>query len=313
MPLRSFFSTIAAAAAPVLKRAGGSRWVRRGGRVLTLAAVIFIFAKLYVQGWQDVLNALPTHPGYYFLLAVGYAILPMTELILYRGVWNVPVRTAPVFFRKRVCNDLLDYSGEAYFYAWIKRRMPQIANPLRGIRDINLLSGAVSNAATLVLAATVGASLWSNEQTHVPLIGTAAFALVFIAGVGIFARYYFSFAAGEILRVTSLHTMRMVATLGLQALAWSFAIPSVPLDGWLLVLAAHMLVTRIPFLPQRDLMTAGVALSLAPQLSAPEVQVSALFIATAALTFIFHGFALAVTSLRITARLAEPEVARHAQ
>jgi hypothetical protein len=99
------------------KLLSGLRWLFVGGIVAYLAY------ELTTIGWGEVARALPVTPWFYVLLLLMYGTLPLTEAVLYGTAWGAQYRDLlPVLFRKRVLNnDVLGYSGEAYFYLWARR------------------------------------------------------------------------------------------------------------------------------------------------------------------------------------------------
>jgi hypothetical protein len=86
----------------------------------------------------------------------------------------------------------------------------------------------------------------------------------------------------------------------LLALMWHFALPAVPLGLWLLLAATRLLVSRLPLVPNKDLLFANLAIVLIGQGDA----VSRLVAFTAALTLLVHVALLAAMGLyALAARL----------
>lgn len=280
--------------------------MRRVGRYVQTAALVvlvtFLAAKLHAIGWSELWHALPRHAAFYVVLLMAYAVLPLSDSLIYRNVWSLPFQALPLFFRKRVYNEaLFDYSGEAFFWAWVRRKFSESRRRralFSVVRDVNLLSGLVSNTATLVLVMALFRA-GVGDLPEIPLWAVAAGALLPI-GVMLailFARF-FCLTGPEALQVGALQAARLVTTLTLQATLWAIALPDVPFERWLIVLAAQMVVTRLPFLPNRELLMSGVVIALAPVIGATEVQIASTAIAIAALNLILHGLVLAVTGWR---------------
>jgi hypothetical protein len=61
-------------------------------------------------------------------------------------------------------------------------------------------------------------------------------------------------------------------------------------------LAAQLLLTRIPFLPNRDVMMTWVGVALAAAVAAPQAQVASMFLAAGTLSLATHGFMYLVIS-----------------
>lgn len=289
-----------------IDRGPAAIWMRRVGRYVQTAALVvlvtFLAAKLHAIGWSELWHALPRHAAFYMVLLMAYAVLPLSDALIYRNVWSLPLQALPLFFRKRVYNEaLFDYSGEALFWAWVRRKFSESRRRralFSVVRDVNLLSGLVSNTATLVLVMALFRA-GVGDFPEIPLWAVAAGALL-PTGVMLailFARF-FCLAGREALQVGALQSARLVTTLTLQATLWAIALPDVPFERWLIVLAAQMVVTRLPFLPNRELLMSGVVIALAPVIGATEVQIASTAIAIAALNLILHGLVLAVTGWR---------------
>ena len=50
--------------------------------------------------------------------------------------------------------------------------------------------------------------------------------------------------------------------MGLTALMWHLAMPAVALSWWLLLATMRMLLSRLPFVPNKDIVFAGIAVLL---------------------------------------------------
>ena len=96
--------------------------------------------------------------------------------------------------------------------------------------------------------------------------------------------------------VVTLHILRVLAVQGLMAVQWSIALPQVPFQTWLIFLAAQMLLTRVPFLPNQDLVVLGLGLSMAGVLSAPTASVAGMFVAAGMVTQCLHLLVYVLTS-----------------
>ena len=62
-----------------------------------------------------------------------------------------------------------------------------------------------------------------------------------------------------------------------------------PIGEWLMFLAAQLLLTRIPFLPNRDVMMMWLGVALATAVAAPQAQVASMFLAAGALSLATHA------------------------
>lgn len=277
--------------------AGAKRFARFLQPVAAAVLLVFLARELSAIGWSNL--APPTNAWFYLALVALYLTPPLADFIVYRSLWNITIGAFPTFLRKRLFNEvLLDYSGEVFLYAWAKRALPPGSKVFAVIRDVNVLSGAVSNVATLLLAGVAGAvgfDLLNREAAGWLLLSCAATGLLTIVLFAVASRV-FTLPRSMILGISAVHAVRLVIVLILSAAAWSAAMPAVPLTDWLLVLAAQMLLTRLPLLPNRELMMAWLGVSLAPMISAGAAETASTFATSAAVMLALHGMTYAVTA-----------------
>lgn len=77
---------------------------------------------------------------------------------------------------------------------------------------------------------------------------------------------------------------RVVATTLLTALLWALVLPDVEIGWWLVLSAIRLLVSRLPFVPNKDVVFAGIAVLALGQ----DVQIAALMAMMAALILATH-------------------------
>lgn len=265
--------------------------------VIAIAVVVFMYVRLNEIGWDATWAALPRAPMFYVFFAIAYWVLPLAEMLIYRALWPIRWRALPVFIRKRVYNELMfDYSGEAYLYLWAKDAVPvSTRGILSTIKDVNLLSGLTSNSLTLLMLPVVilggHVRLLEAPGDHplVPLLLCAVLALVLMTMLFVFRRRIFSLSRKDAAIVGGLHVTRLLTIFALQVAQWSAALPQVPVGEWLMFLAAQLLLTRIPFLPNRDVMMMWLGVALATAVAAPPAQVASMFLAAGALSLATHA------------------------
>lgn len=269
----------------------------RPTRILLAAGIAFFIAhKLNALGWANIWRNLPTSPAFYALFLLNYLSLPVFELLIYRLLWAVPWRSLPMFLRKRIYNDaVVEYAGEAMFYTWATRRLGIAERrAFRDIRDVNILSALSGNLMTLailtvVLTRTAGVlrtSDFAMLRNGVVLIALLVGGLILLATI--FRGRLIALTPALCAGVTGLHVTRLMMFIVLQAAQWHAAIPSIGLQQWGLFLALQMGIARIPFLPAKDLVFTGVAISLVGQLAAPSGVVAGMFMACGALNLMTH-------------------------
>ncbi len=260
----------------------GLRWLLVGGIIAYLAY------QLTTIGWAEVWTSLPTTPWFYVLLLLMYATLPATEAILYGRTWTARYRDLlPVLLRKRVLNnDVLGYSGEAYFYLWVQRHTNlarrQIAET---IKDNTIISSVASTTvAFLLLAAFFLTGQIALLDPYLPdatstLAGGLAI-LIGLTAVGItFRRAIFSLPVALLGLFAAGHLMRFVLNNGFQVVQWAVVIPEVPLGSWITLLALYIIINQVPFVPARGLFFLSASVELSGPLQIPTAAVASMLLA----------------------------------
>ena len=273
--------------------------------VLFVAIFAYLIYRLSDIGWVQVWESLPGNPWFYVLFIAIYLALPICDqltyhIVLRRNLW----RSFPIFLRKRVYNfAVFGYSGEAYFIFWAKRHLGLTEKKaFVAVRDNNILSGLASNGITVImLIAFLASGQLKSVMDAVPdtplyLGASAVAALILVPVVIRFRQHLISLDARTGWAVIGVHVFRIILLLGLTALQWGVALPQVPYSTWLLFLTAQMVLTRIPFLPNQDLVLVSLGLSMTGFVNAPSAAVAAMFVATGALTQLAHLAVYGLTS-----------------
>ena len=127
--------------------------------------------------------------------------------------------------------------------------------------------------------------------------GAASLAILVMLTVVLFGHRIFALSRGQAVHIGFVHFLRIALVLVLQAVQWGSALPQVPLSQWLMFLTAQMLLTRLPFLPNRDVMLMWLGITLAPAIAAPQSHVALMFVTAGALSLLTHAVVFAVTAL----------------
>lgn len=277
-----------------------SRWPIIMGILLTLAMVAGL-ARAIVgtgagSGLEGVRGALPGNLPFYVTLMCVYVALPLGDFIIFRKLWHIPVDGLIALFKKRIANEIvIGYSGEAYFYAWAKARARMVAAPFGAVKDVSILSAMAGNVVTLslVLIALPFAQTVLKPADFRLLGWSVAILVMMSLPFLIFARRVFTLPRSQLWWITGVHAVRLIAGAVLLALAWHFAIPDITIGVWLMLSAARMLVSRLPLVPNKDLLFANFAITLIGNGHG----LSALLAVTAALTLLIHAVLMAMFSL----------------
>jgi hypothetical protein len=262
-----------------------TRWGKVTLHVLRWSVPIFLLAflgySLTQVGWGHVWDARPRALGFYLVLCLQFFVQPVADLMIYRNLLGIG-RPLPfsVMLRKRFLNNvMLDYSGEAYFFFWAKRKLDlKQGILLHAVKDSNVLSaGAGLAVLCLILLALVAsgdvklpaflpAKLWTFAS-----VGSLPIVLCLALAIG--GRRVTALSRGEIASTFAIHIARSLAVLSLEFALWwlSGALPSARIC--LEFVALRLLLTRLPLVPSKDLLFVGVGMAAAGlmDLSAPKV------------------------------------------
>lgn len=238
------------------------RWLAWG---FSLALTIALALRVRNFGWAAAWESLPERPAFWFAFIAYYCALPLSEWIIFRRLWRLPARGFVVLLRKLVSNEiLLGYSGEAYFYTWARQHAQMVAAPFGAIKDVSILSALAGNLMTLamlILAWPLVNKLTPEIHAQTLMASSAFLLVVSFIILGIRKRL-FTLESDALRFILSIHLLRLVATTFLSGLLWHVAVPAIPLF-WLIILATlQLLVTRLPFVPNKDLLFANLTMFL---------------------------------------------------
>lgn len=281
----------------ILDRPAVKRALRLLRRLLLGAIVLYLIYKLTEVGWGEVVDALPVSPWFYVFFALRYLALPLSEIPAYELVWERPLwRHFSAFIRKRVYNfAVMGYAGEAFFTLWARRRLalPDRAI-LIGVKDNNILSALVSNLATVLMIAVLAASGELKPGLEALPGSIVLFSLAFLSAFGlaaaviVFRRQIIHLPDGMMPRLVVIHGARMALIIVLHAAMYMAALPGAALLAWLMFIALQLVLSRIPFVPNQDLVFLTAALHLAPIVGQPEAAIAGMLVAEAGLSQIVN-------------------------
>ncbi len=268
---------------------------RRGtwtwSRVLTMALSLLVLAAALWQAQTldlaDITALVPSSPLFWAVFALSYLAGPASEWLIFRKLWGVGARAMDALIRKLIYNELLlGYLGEVYFYTWARRKLPMAATPFGAVKDVAIMSAIAGNVMTLALIALA--------YPYLALLPLAeygddiAWSLAVVVAISfvplLLRRQIFSLSRGELWFVFGVHVARIVATTGLNAVLWALVLPQVQIGWWLVLSAIRLLVGRLPFVPNKDVVFAGIAVLALGQ----DVQIAALMAMMAALILSTH-------------------------
>ena len=109
--------------------------------------------------------------------------------------------------------------------------------------------------------------------------------------------------AGTAWGVLGIHVARIALVVLLQATQWAVVLPAERWSTWLVFLTAQMVISRLPIVPNRDLLFLSAGLEMSNTIAGPRAAMAGLLLAGGALT---QGMNLAF--FVITALLPKPPV-----
>lgn len=272
------------------------RWPMILGGLVTVAMILGLGNELLSAGLAGLHRTVPANPLFYVCFALLYITYPIGDLLIFRYLWRIPWLGGFVALnQKRIANDVvLGYSGEAYFYAWARARSHMVAAPFGAVKDVSILSGIAGNGATILLCMIALPLGYQLIPPHIlkTVIWSAALTLAISGGIMAFSKRVFSLPRRQLWVIFDIHVARIALTSVLLALCWHFAMPGVSVGMWLFLSAGRLLVSRLPFLPNKDLLFANFAILIVGQ----DRALSEMIAFTAALTLLVHVVLIAVIS-----------------
>jgi hypothetical protein len=255
--------------------------------LISVALLVVIAHQFRNMTFASIEAMIPRTVGFWLIFAAWYLVSPVCEWVIYRRLWTLPLSGIGALLRKLVSNELLlGYLGEAQFYAWARSRVNMTAAPFGAIKDVTVLSALVGNVFTVAILIPTWPLLRSNEfgpELHTVFISLGV-VLASSFAILLFRRKLFSMSRPELRFIVLVHLFRTVAQLGLAALMWHWVLPAVPLHLWLILSTLRMLVSRLPLVPNKEVVFAGIALMVLGQ----EADIASLLAMIAAITLAAH-------------------------
>ena len=248
-------------------RSAGDRaaapWLRWTGPLLSIAIIVVVARALGRSDLAALGQLLPVSVAFWMGMALLLSIQPIADYAIFRGLWPLPLRGGLVaLFRKSASNELLfGYSGELQFYLWARRNAAIPGSPFGAVRDVAVLSALTGNIVTLVLLLAAIALPGPLEfgAMNAPVLWSGVILVASSMVVMFFRHRLFAVSRAQFWRIAAIHTARSIAVTLMFGLLWAMVMPGTSLGWWLLLSAARQFVTRLPFLPNKDLVFAGLA------------------------------------------------------
>ncbi len=262
-----------------------ARWIRR---LFLAAMIIWLLYQLTEIGWGKVWDSLPVNPLFYVLLLLLYVALPASQIIIYRLVWKFPrLRGFLIFLLIKVYNqNVVGYSGEVYLYFWAQKNVDRKdIDILKDIKDSNILSSisstiiAIGLLATFVLTDQIRLLKWLPTTSNWYVTAGVVALLILIFVLYKFRRFIISMPPKKAGSIFAIHSGRLLFIQVIQILQWHIELPHIPLHVWFTFVALQLVMSRIPFLPNQDLLFFGTSMKLTGVLHVPKAEIAALLLA----------------------------------
>jgi hypothetical protein len=135
-------------------------------------------------------------------------------------------------------------------------------SPFGAVKDVTILSAMVGNACTLGLMALAWPYIGSLDLGVAGTAVAASIGVVVLVSILIvlFGKRLFSLSKGDLWWVAGVHLLRVLATTGLIALAWSLYAPQIALGIWALLATAKLMASRLPLFVNTEVIFANIVI-----------------------------------------------------
>lgn len=235
--------------------------------IATVGALAVALHQFNQQGAGVPMIALVSSGWEFWLAFVAMMFVePLAGCWIARQSLGIGMESLGPLLRKQALNMLLfSCAGDALFLAWLQKHLDDAKAAFALVCDMAIVSALVNNIATLgllflmrgPLQALIGARL--DDRAVALAVALAAVPLVLMA-----LRQRLMRSVGVPTMIVALSARTVVHSL-LSIATWHFALPMVPLQSWFMLIAARMIFSRLPILPNKDLAFAAVvAILLGP-------------------------------------------------
>lgn len=237
-------------------------WIGWAGPFISLALLAAVFLQLGSLDLSALFALVPRTPLFWAVFVLTYSLTPLFDWLIFNRLWSIPAGGLAALFHKRLSNELLiGYVGDVYFYAWARANVRMAGSPFGAVKDSAILSGLVGNLVTLAMLALTFPLLSSLRLAlDGGVLGLSLGILVLTSLVPmLIGRRIFSLPAPERRMVAAMHFARIVANMLLYAALWHLMLTDVPLSWWLMLSTVRLALSRLPLVPNKDVLFAGVA------------------------------------------------------
>lgn len=214
------------------------------------------------------------------------------------------VKSIPVFLLKKIYNkDVFGYSGEVYFYLWARKTLDiRDAEIIKIVKDNNIIS---SIASTLVAIGLLSIFLftdqikiidWIADQNQAYIWGGVIFVTVLVMVFIKFRHKVISMPMKIASAIFGIQAFRLILGQALNVLMYYVVMPETPLYIWFTLLSVEIVLTRIPLIPNRDLIYVGMSIGIAEGLAVSTSDIAALMVTKSVLNKASNFIAFGLSS-----------------
>ena len=261
--------------------------------LLFVVIIFWMGFELTKIGWNRVWESLPIQPHFYFLFLFTYFQLPFFEIWIYRLTWRFnTLKSIPIFITKRVYNkDVLGYSGEFFFFSWIKKNISISSKDiLLTIKDNNIISSVASTFVSVALLSIffftglVPIDNWFSDDQLVYWIVGIILAIVLCLVIYRYRDYVIHMKWTTVISIFGIQVFRLIIVQASNLLMFYVVMPGIELYVWFTYLSLEIILSRIPFLPNKDFMFVGLSIAIAGNLSVSESEIAGLMLTRSVLS-----------------------------
>lgn len=275
----------------------GKKIRKRSKQVFFIAIVAYLIYQFSKIGWINIWHSMPNEVSFYLLYLPIFFILPISELFIYRILWGIRFRDIwPALLIKKVYNsDVMGYSGEVFLYHWASQSLTKKKSTLiHDIKDNNIISSIVSiivTFAVVILFLNDDPNIFAKWLKKIPnseIYYIIIFLIFIIAILIVFKKYIFTQSLETSSKIFSVHLIRHIIVFFIQIYQWHIVLPKVPFYVWVTFMAVFLVMTRLPFLSNVDLIFLGVSINLSHTLGVPVASISAIMALNSVMGKILH-------------------------
>lgn len=184
----------------------------------------------------------------------------------------------------------MGYSGEVYLYLWARKKLKlKDSEILKPVKDNNIISSVASTLITILLlgifvfTGEIKLLDWLHAQNKIYIYGGIILLIILILLTIRFRHLVISMPLKTAGMIFAIHFTRLLLGQTLQVLQWYIALPTIPFYVWFTFVSFQVVMSRIPFLPNNDLIFLGASIKMTQMMHVPLAGVAAIMVANSVL------------------------------